>query len=92
MSIIEKINNKISTGFDTIDLIISLSNKEEPLDVNEHEKLKTCGRWVQARGHTLRVHTKLSAQQLADLIDSNTNVSKSEFTITNAAGLFIPFT
>ena len=90
MSIIDKVNETLDSAFGTVDLIVSLKN-DKVINVNDYAELKNCGRWLQASGSKIRVQTKLSSNELAELISKESKLTKNDFTIINAAGLHIPF-
>lgn len=91
MSIIDKVNETLDSAFGTVDLIVSLKN-DKVINVNDYEELKNCGKWLRSSGSKIRVQTKLSPNDLADLISKESELTKDDFTIINAAGLHIPFT
>ncbi|MGX6977791.1 hypothetical protein ACWN8V_00750 [Vagococcus elongatus] len=90
MAIIDKINKVLEKEFGTVDLIVNLKDDKE-INVTEYEELKKCGKWLKASGTILRVETELSEKKLAALICKETKLTEDDFTITNAAGLYIPF-
>ena len=90
MSIKDKVQKKNDDAFGTVDLIISFKNDKE-IDVKKFNELRKAGNWIKSSGSHIRVQTTLSPKDLATLIKKETGIYPNDFTITNAAGLYVPF-
>ena len=86
MKILDDLNKKMEGA--RFEYIIVFKNKKTIINVEDYPNLKSLGIWTKDSGRALKVHSRKTREEIAEVLSLEIGIDKEEITITTPSDVY----